>query len=71
MRRVLDDFAGLSGLVTNPEKSHIFLSEVDDELETSLQDLLGFRLDSLPIRYPGVLLISTRLTHSNCKPLVE
>jgi hypothetical protein len=43
MRRALDDFAGLSGLVTNPEKSHIFLSEVDDELETSLHTILGFR----------------------------
>ena len=70
-RNALDDFPGLSGLVINLEKSLVFLLEVDDELETSLQDLLGFRLDSLPIRYPGVLLISTRLTHSNCKLLVE
>lgn len=63
MRRVLDDFAGLSRLLTNPEKSHVFLSEADDELETSLHTLLGFRRGSLPIRYIGVQLISTRLTH--------
>jgi hypothetical protein len=71
MRNALDDFAGLSGLVINPEKSLVFLSGVHNELKTSLQDLLGFRLGSLPIRYLGVPLISTRLTYSNCKPLEE
>jgi hypothetical protein len=58
----------MSGLVINQEKSLIFLSEVDDELKTSLQDLLGFRL---PVKYLVVPLISTRLIYFDCKPLVE
>jgi hypothetical protein len=61
----------MSGLVINQEKSLIFLSEVDDELKTSLQDLLGFRQGSLPVKYLVVPLISTRLIYSDCKPLVE
>jgi hypothetical protein len=71
VRKTLDDFVGMFGLVINQEKSLIFLSEVDDELKTSLQDLLGFRQGSLPVKYLVVPLISTRLNHSDCKPLVE
>jgi hypothetical protein len=36
VKRALDDFVGLLRLVTNPKKSHIFLSGVDDELQISL-----------------------------------
>jgi len=51
MRRALGDFSRLSGLVTNLEKNHVFLSSVDDKIRTSLQALLGLRLGSLPIKY--------------------
>jgi hypothetical protein len=51
MRRALGDFSRLSGLVTNLEKNHVFLSSVDDKIRTSLQALLGLRLWSLPIKY--------------------
>jgi len=71
VRRVFDDFTGLLGLVINPKKSHVFLLEVDDELEISLDTLLGFRRGSLPIRYLDVLLISTKRTHTDCMALVE
>ena len=43
MRRVLDDFTGLSRLVTNPKKSYTLVLRVDNEIKTSLQTLLGFR----------------------------
>jgi len=36
VRTTLNDFAWLSGLVINPEKSHVILSEADEEFETSL-----------------------------------
>jgi hypothetical protein len=71
LKRALDDFAVLLGLVINPNKSHVFLLGVDDDLKASLLDLLGFRLGSLPIRYLGVPLITTRLKHSDCMALVE
>jgi hypothetical protein len=71
VRKAMDDFTVLSGLVINLEKSLVFLSGVDDELGTSLQDHLSFKLGSLLSRYPGVPLIFTRLTHFDCKPLVK
>jgi hypothetical protein len=71
MRKALDDFAGLSNLVINLENNLVFISGVDNEFGTSLQNLLGFRLGSLSVKYLGVPLISTRLTPSNCKPLVD
>jgi len=71
VRRDLNDFAGLSWLITNLEKSHVFLSGVDDEYETFSQIFLGFRRGSLPIRYLGIPLISIKLTHTDYMPLVE
>ena len=63
MKKVFDNFIWFSSLITNPYKSHVFFSEVDDEFKIILHYILGFRLDSLLIRYLGVLLIFTRLTH--------
>jgi len=51
MKRALGDFSKLSGLVTNLEKNHVFLSGVADKMMTYLHALLGFRLGSLPIKY--------------------
>jgi len=31
VRNVFDDFVGLSKLITNMEKSHVYLSGIDDE----------------------------------------
>jgi hypothetical protein len=67
----MDDFAVLSSLVINLENSLVFLSGVDDELGTSLQDHLSFKLGSLMAKYPGVPLIFIRLTHFDCKPLAK
>jgi len=36
VRTTLNDFAWLSGLVINLEKSHVILSEANEEFETSL-----------------------------------
>jgi len=69
--RVLDDFVVLLRLVINLKKSHVFISGMDDDLKASIFDLLGFKLGSLPIRYLGVPLITTRLKHSDCMALVE
>jgi hypothetical protein len=64
-------FVWLSGLTRNLKKIQVFLSIVDDELCAFLQTLLGFRLGSLPVKYLQVPLISTRLTHNDCMPLMD
>ena len=61
VRKVLNDFARLSRLVTNLAKSQAFLLGVDDELGPSLQILLVFKLGYLSFMYPRVTLISTGL----------
>jgi len=71
VRKALDNFVVLSKLMINPEKSHVFMSSVDDDLKASILDLLGFRLGSLLIRYLGFLLITTQLKHGDCMALVK
>jgi hypothetical protein len=71
VRKALDNFVVLSKLMINPEKSHVFMSSVDDDLKASILDFLWFRLGSLPIRYLGVLLITTQLKHGDCMALVS
>ncbi|XP_031255913.1 uncharacterized protein LOC116113894 [Pistacia vera] len=71
IKLALDYFAKVSGLVTNAEKSQLFLSGVTDEEHIGLQSIMGFQLGQLPVRYLGVPLISTRLRHSDCRPLLE
>ena len=71
VRKVIDDFARLSRLVTNLEKSQAFLLGVNDELGPSLQILLVFKLGYLSIMYLRVSLIFTELKHNDCMSLVE
>nr|TKS10290.1 hypothetical protein D5086_0000084690 [Populus alba] len=71
VRKVLNDFARLSRLVTNLAKSQVFLLGVSDELGPSLQILLVFKLGYLSMMYLRVSLISTELKHNDCMSLVE
>ncbi|XP_031248848.1 uncharacterized protein LOC116106632 [Pistacia vera] len=71
IKSALDYFAKVSGLVTNAEKSQLFLSGVTDEEQIGLKSIMGFQLGQLPVRYLGVPLICTRLRHSDCRPLLE
>ena len=55
----------------NKQKSTIFIAGVNDDIKTDLLNTTGFRLGSFPIKYLGVLLISTRISHSDCQPLLD
>ena len=67
----LNRFACFSGLQVNNQKSAIFLAGVSDEVRNDLVNITGFSLGRFPMRYLGVPLISTRLTHSDCMPLIQ
>ena len=71
IRNALDSFADLSGLVTNKAKSYVFFSGVSEETRRDLQSVMGFQSGVLPTRYLGVPLITTRLRHSDCTPLID
>ncbi|KAL0292135.1 UNVERIFIED_CONTAM: Transposon TX1 uncharacterized protein [Sesamum radiatum] len=70
-RRGLELFASLSGLHTNPQKSHLILSKAANGVRTSLLETLGFQEGRLPLRYLGLPLIASRLTMLDCQPLLQ
>ncbi|XP_059663662.1 uncharacterized protein LOC132309363 [Cornus florida] len=71
LKRAIDHFKALSGLSINCSKSQLFLSGVDSSHIAGFENLLGFDCGTLPIKYLGVPLISTRLKNSDCRGLVE
>lgn len=71
IREVLNNFSSLSGVEINHNKSQVFVSGVAEAFRTDIINCLDFRLGTLPVKYLGVPLISTRLTHQHCLPLIE
>ena len=67
----LNRFACFSGLQVNKQKSAIFLAGVSDEVKNDLLNTTGFSLGRFPMRYLGVPLISTRLTHGDCMTHIQ
>lgn len=67
----LINFEELSGLSPNPGKSSLFTCGVDNNTKDSLLGVLGFKEGSLPVRYLGVPLISSKLRKADCNALVE
>ncbi|KAK3225500.1 hypothetical protein Dsin_005362 [Dipteronia sinensis] len=65
-----DDFSSLSGLKVNPAKSNIFLSSVPNDSRQQLINIFGYNVGSLPIRYLGIPIISSKLSHLDCSPLL-
>ena len=67
----LNKFENFSGLQVNKQKSVIFLSGVNGEVKNDILNITGFSMGSLPMKYLGVPLISTRLSHCDCQPLID
>ena len=58
----LNKFENFSGLQVNKQKSTIFLAGVNDDVKNVILNITGYCLGSLPMKYLGVPLISTRLS---------
>ncbi|KAL0386694.1 UNVERIFIED_CONTAM: LINE-1 retrotransposable element O protein [Sesamum latifolium] len=71
IKSALTEFAELSGLHVNPGKSTIILSKYKKRERQSILDLMGFQEGSLPIKYLGLPLTSSRLTVADCQPLID
>ena len=67
----LNKFERFSGLQVNMQKSAIFLSGVSGEVKNDILNITGFSMGSLPMKYLGVPLISKRLFHCDCQPLID
>lgn len=64
-------FSSASGLFPNQNKSHCFFGNVPSNVQQSILDITGFRVGSLPIKYLGLPLISTKLKNVDCIPLIQ
>ena len=62
----LNRFENFSGLQVNKEKSAIFLAGICDAIRNEMLNITGFSLGRLPMKYLGIPLLSTRLSHSDC-----
>ncbi|KAK4383266.1 putative ribonuclease H protein [Sesamum angolense] len=69
-RHGLAEFAKLSGLHANPQKSQLILSRSAHDVREQLLAALHFQEGHLPLRYLGLPLLASRLSISDCKPLL-
>ncbi|KAL0294830.1 UNVERIFIED_CONTAM: hypothetical protein Sangu_3209600 [Sesamum angustifolium] len=69
-RRGLEEFANLSGLHANPQKSQLIISRSAQEEREHLIAALQFQEGHLPLRYLGLPLLASRLSISDCHPLL-
>ena len=67
----LNNFEIFSGLQVNFQKSAMFLAGVNDDVKNDLLNITSFSLGRFPMKYLGVPLISTRLSHYDCQQLLD
>ena len=65
------ELSALSGLAPNQGKSCIFLAGSNQPYKDMMLNLFQFLEGSLPVRYLGAPLITTKLSASDCKPLID
>nr|XP_017239798.1 PREDICTED: uncharacterized protein LOC108212584 [Daucus carota subsp. sativus] len=64
-------FSSCSGLRPNPNKSQVFFCNVDQAVIHNALNLTGFQLGTLPFRYLGLPLISSRVRLLDCNILIQ
>ncbi|KAL0362089.1 UNVERIFIED_CONTAM: Retrovirus-related Pol polyprotein from type-2 retrotransposable element R2DM [Sesamum calycinum] len=71
IKDTLTEFANMSGLKVNASKIQIIISKSGQHEKQQILNLLGFQEGSLPVKYLGVPLTSSRLTLADCSPLIH
>ncbi|KAL0462809.1 UNVERIFIED_CONTAM: hypothetical protein Slati_0168500 [Sesamum latifolium] len=66
----LETFAQWSGLKVNEQKSQLIVSKAGVDIKPRLLAILGFQEGVLPVWYLGLPLISSRLSATDCRPLL-
>ena len=66
---LIDSFSTTSGLYFNSKKSQIFFGGIQEEVKERLNNILGFSLGNLPIKYLGVPLSNLRLKSLDYWPI--
>ena len=71
LRQVIEDFAKVSGLHINNNKSVIYIAGVSPYAEASILTSIGVLKGDLPFRYLGFPLSAKRLSIQDCLPIVD
>jgi hypothetical protein len=71
IKDVLVEFEELSGLKANPSKSSFYCSRISKRVKHTLLNELQMKEGSLPVRYLRVPLISSKLSSTDCRVLLE
>ncbi|MFS7978016.1 putative RNA-directed DNA polymerase [Helianthus anomalus] len=71
LRDTLQRFTKISGLVPSMPKCTVFFGNVPQSVKQEILHIMPFKEGSLPVRYLGVPLISSKLSYKDCKILVE
>lgn len=67
----MDHFSRFSGLKPSLEKSLVFFGNVQAHVKSSIIGIMPLSVGSLPIKYLGVPLLTSRLYKCNCAPLID
>lgn len=71
LAEVLQEFKVCTGLEVNNNKSSLFLAGVSSDVKMNIGNYLQFQVEELPVKYLGLPMISSTLSHSQCSPLLE
>ncbi|GJU54600.1 RNA-directed DNA polymerase, eukaryota, reverse transcriptase zinc-binding domain protein [Tanacetum coccineum] len=71
IKKAMDKFSNMSGLVPNLGKSTVFFGNVDDRTKAEILDILPFNIGKLPVSYLGVPLITKKIGVKEYKSLVD
>jgi len=66
-----EEFSAMSGLKVNNMKSHMFFGATSALTKQFLQQSEDFKEGTLPVRYLGLPLVSTRLSIADCQVLID
>ncbi|KAJ8445791.1 hypothetical protein Cgig2_027872 [Carnegiea gigantea] len=71
LKEAPETFHMCAGLKANAHKSHIVFGGCSEELQAQCIDTTGLQEGTFPLNYLGVPISASRLTKTECKPLIE
>lgn len=71
LSNVMEEFSACSGLEINKDKSNFFVGGVQERELEEVEQVFGFPLGELPVKYLGVPLASVKLNTMHYSPLIE
>ncbi|XP_077246085.1 uncharacterized protein LOC143885940 [Tasmannia lanceolata] len=69
--KCLESFKLCSGLEFNPTKSEVFFAGVQNSVRRAICNILHIEEGTLPIKYLGLPLITSRLNSHDCQPIID